>query len=143
MCHGYSGMLLIDTAGYEAPQNVQNYAVYLDSRIRAYHDLKHDAIRVQSESNRDLRNSRGIEEDRNRSSTRSKERSQSLGPRATDGPMRSKTVMGRKLRVMSVEKGLLRETHAVQRMIATLVECKVCLWNLCVLDKMLTYHVVL
>lgn len=42
------------------------------------------------------------------------------------GPQRSKTVMGRKLRVMTVEKGLLRETKAVQRMIDALVECRVC-----------------
>lgn len=34
-------------------------------------------------------------------------------------------MMGRKLRVMTVEKGLLRETKAVHRMIDTLVECRV------------------
>lgn len=33
--------------------------------------------------------------------------------------------MGRKLRVMTVEKGLLRETRVVQKMIDTLVECRV------------------
>jgi hypothetical protein len=40
-------------------------------------------------------------------------------------PQRSKTIMGRKLRIMSVEKGLLRETKTVQTMIDTLVECRV------------------
>lgn len=33
--------------------------------------------------------------------------------------------MGRKLRVMTVDKGLLRETKAVHRMIDALVECRV------------------
>ncbi|KAJ4473659.1 ANTH domain-containing protein [Lentinula aciculospora] len=102
--------------GYAAPQNLQNYAVYLDSRIRAYRDLKHDAIRVQAESNRDMRNSASVEED-NYARGRKKEPSAS-------GPQRSKTIMGRKLRVMTVEKGLLRETKAVHRMIDTLVECR-------------------
>lgn len=49
------------------------------------------------------------------------------------GPQRSKTVMGRKLRVMTVEKGLLRETKAVQRMIDSLVECRVGMNDRCVL----------
>ncbi|KIK61616.1 hypothetical protein GYMLUDRAFT_42631 [Collybiopsis luxurians FD-317 M1] len=98
--------------GYSAPQNLQNYAVYLDSRIRAYRDLKHDAIRVQAESNRDMRNSASVEED---SYARGKKDS---------GPQRSKTIIGRKLRVMTVEKGLLRETKVVHKMIDTLVECR-------------------
>ena len=34
--------------------------------------------------------------------------------------------MGRKLRSMTVEKGLLRETKVVHRMIDALVECRVC-----------------
>ena len=38
---------------------------------------------------------------------------------------RSKTIAGRKLRVMTVEKGLLRETKIVQKMIDGLVECRV------------------
>lgn len=46
-------------------------------------------------------------------------------PSTSAGPTRSKTIMGRKLRVMTVEKGLLRETKAVHRMIDTLVECRV------------------
>jgi hypothetical protein len=111
-----SNIVSVTALGYNAPQNLQNYAIYLDSRIRAYRDLKHDAVRVQSESNRDLRNTNSIEEDM-----------AYRGERGTaKGPQRSKTVMGRKLRVMTVEKGLLRETKAVQRMIDSLVECRVC-----------------
>ncbi|KAH7885870.1 ANTH domain-containing protein [Phlebopus sp. FC_14] len=104
--------------GYNAPQNMQLYALYLDSRIRAYRELKHDAIRVQAETNRDMRVDHSIEEDKayttapKTSSTKSK------------GPQRSKTIMGRKLRVMTVEKGLLRETKVVQKMIDSLVECR-------------------
>ncbi|KAF5316431.1 hypothetical protein D9619_006328 [Psilocybe cf. subviscida] len=101
--------------GYVAPQNLQNYALYLESRIRAYKDLKHDAVRVQAESNRDMRNSQSIEEEgyrgRNTKVTAS-------------APARSKTIMGRKLRSMTVEKGLLRETRAVHGMIDALVECR-------------------
>jgi len=33
--------------------------------------------------------------------------------------------MGRKLRIMTVEKGLLRETKVVQKMIDALCECRV------------------
>jgi hypothetical protein len=106
-------------SAYAAPENLQNYATYLDSRIRAYRDLKHDAVRVQAESNRDMRNSHSIEEDNHRS------RKQPAAAPTPPGPQRSKTIMGRKLRVMTVEKGLLRETKAVHRMIDTLVECRV------------------
>jgi hypothetical protein len=108
--------------GYATPQNLQNYALYLDSRIRAYRDLKHDAIRVQAESNRDLRTSASIEEDR---STSGKDRSTKQP--AASVPTRSKTITGRKLRSMTVEKGLLRETKVVHGMIDALVECRVCL----------------
>lgn len=108
-------------SGYAAPQNLQHYANYLDSRIRAYHDLKHDAVRVQAESNRDMRNSISIEEEGYRSR---KDRNASKISSSTT-PTRSKTMMGRKLRVMTVEKGLLRETKVVHRMIDALVECRV------------------
>ncbi|KAJ7576957.1 ANTH-domain-containing protein [Mycena floridula] len=104
--------------GYAAPENLQNYAVYLESRIRAYSDLKHDAIRVQAETNRDMRNNLSIDEDRHQ-----RGRSSNKTP-APAAPSRSKTIVGRKLRVMTVEKGLLRETKAVHRMIDTLVECR-------------------
>lgn len=100
---------------------MQHYALYLDSRIRAYRELKHDAIRVQAETNRDMRLNNSLEEDMahttapppKASSTKSK------------APHRSKTIIGRKLRVMTVEKGLLRETKTVQKMIDSLVECRV------------------
>ena len=106
--------------GYATPQNLQVYALYLDSRIRAYKDLKHDVIRVQAESNRDLRNSTSIEEEGYRG-----RKDRSTKPPASL-PTRSKTIMGRKLRSMTVEKGLLRETKIVHGMIDTLVECRVC-----------------
>ena len=99
-------------AGYNAPENLSNYATYLDTRIRAFRDLKHDAIRVQSENNRDLRNSAAIE-------------GESVRRKGVPPPDRRKTIMGRKLRVMTVEKGLLRETKVVQKMIDALCECRV------------------
>jgi len=98
--------------GYDAPQNLKAYAGYLDSRIKTYKDLKHDPVRVQSDVNRDMRVEHSIEEDR---------------ARAGGTISRSKTITGRKLRVMTVDKGLLRETKAVQRVISTLLECRVCL----------------
>ncbi|GLB41870.1 putative ANTH domain containing protein [Lyophyllum shimeji] len=110
--------------GYAAPENIQNYAIYLESRIRAYRDLKHDAIRVQAETNRDMRNSTAIEEDGYLSRSRKNKNAATASASASSGPTRSKTIMGRKLRVMTVEKGLLRETKAVHRMIDALVECR-------------------
>jgi phosphatidylinositol-binding clathrin assembly protein len=47
-------------------------------------------------------------------------------PKTPQPVSRSKTIMGRKLRSMTVEKGLLRETKVVHKMIDTLVECRVC-----------------
>ncbi|KDR80609.1 hypothetical protein GALMADRAFT_60535 [Galerina marginata CBS 339.88] len=104
--------------GYVAPQNLQNYALYLDSRIHAYKDLKHDAVKVQAENNRDMRNSQSIEEDGYRG-----RKDRPTNPNAS-APTRSKTIMGRKLRSMAVEKGLLRETKAVHNVIDALVECR-------------------
>ena len=127
--------------GYNAPENLQNYATYLDTRIRAYRDLKHDAIRVQSETNRDMRNSQAIDEGRlangekpiaaksGRRRFGSKQKEPVEEPPApsssSSGVQRSKTMAGRKLRIMTVEKGLLRETKTVQKMIDALVECRV------------------
>ena len=99
--------------GYEAPKNMQNYALYLEARIRTYRDLKHDPIRVQSDANRDHRVESEIEATRGTNTKKS------------NGPQRSKTIMGRKLRSMTVEKGLLRETKAVQKTIDALLECRV------------------
>lgn len=49
---------------------------------------------------------------------------------ASNGSLgRSKTIAGRKLKVMTVEKGLLRETKIVQKQIDALLECKVSAWN--------------
>ncbi|KAI4518092.1 ANTH-domain-containing protein, partial [Schizophyllum commune Loenen D] len=109
--------------GYQAPQNLQHYAIYLDSRIRAFSELKHDAIRVQAENNRDMRNSHVVDDELGINVSKYKAKSERSKP-ASAGVSRSKTVMGRKLRVMTVEKGLLRETKAVHRMIDALVECR-------------------
>ncbi|EIW71887.1 hypothetical protein TREMEDRAFT_41409 [Tremella mesenterica DSM 1558] len=38
--------------GYNPPSNMSNYATYLDIRIRAYREIKHDLVQVQTESNR-------------------------------------------------------------------------------------------
>nr|GAT53584.1 predicted protein [Mycena chlorophos] len=95
--------------GYTAPENVHHYAQYLDSRIKSYRDLKHDAIRVQSDSNRDARVTAGM----------------NGGTAPKEAPLqRSKTLAGRKLRSMTVEKGLLRETRVVHSMIDSLVACR-------------------
>lgn len=111
--------------GYAAPENLQNYAAYLESRIRAYRDLKHDAIRVQSDTNRDMRNSTSLGGGDDSTNVRGKQQQQQhLAPPASTGPTRSKTIIGRKLRVMTVEKGLLRETKIVHHMIDALVECR-------------------
>lgn len=73
-------------------------------------------MQVQSEHNRDMRLSKGIGQD-----------PPPRVPAAKNGGglQRGKTLAGRKLRVMTVEKGLLRETKAVQKQIDTLVECRV------------------
>jgi ANTH domain len=106
-------------SGYNAPTNLQHYALYLDTRIRSYRELKHDAIRVQSETNRDLRLSMSLEDDARQN------RKFSPGESQGAGGSRRKTIMGRKLRVMTVEKGLLRETKVVQKLLDSLVECRV------------------
>lgn len=114
--------------GYTPPQNLTNYAQYLDFRIRAYKDLKHDPIRVQSENNRDMRAEKLDEESRR--SSLGAGGSVGFGNASASGgsmPNRRLTIAGRKLRIMSVEKGLLRETKIVQKMIDVLLECKVCL----------------
>jgi hypothetical protein len=74
-----------------------------------------------------MRNSASIEEDSYYKRSR-KDRTPKAP--ALSGPSRSKTIAGRKLRVMTVEKGLLRETKAVHNMIDALVECRVRIRNL-------------
>lgn len=100
---------------------MNNYAVYLDTRIKAFRELKHDPVRVQAETNRDLRASAALDEPA--PSTSSSRRPASRGNEADASVQRSKTVMGRKLRIMTVEKGLLRETKIVQKVIDALLEC--------------------
>ncbi|KZV91520.1 ANTH-domain-containing protein [Exidia glandulosa HHB12029] len=107
---------------YDTPKHMSNYAVYLDTRIKAFRELKHDPVRVQAETNRDIRASAALDEPAPGSS--SSRRPASRGHDANEaGVQRSKTVMGRKLRVMTVEKGLLRETKIVQKVIDALLEC--------------------
>lgn len=106
--------------GYTPPKNLTNYANYLDYRIKAYRDLKHDPIRVQSENNRDLLSQ---EDDSNRGSISGFGNATPASAGSLAG--RRQTIVGRKLKIMTVEKGLLRETKIVQRMIDALLECKV------------------
>jgi len=106
------------STGHPLPENLSNYAVYIETRARAYRDLQHDAIRVQSESNRDRRLSMAIGS------------GSGGGPSSNGQPNRSKTVVGRKLRVMTVEKGLLRETKIVQKQVDALLGCRVCVPSL-------------
>ncbi|KAI8985698.1 ANTH domain-containing protein [Trametes punicea] len=110
--------------GYNAPQNLQNYAKYLDTRIRAYRELKHDAIRVQSETNRDMRNSQAIDEELERNGKGKRGKNAPPSSSGNSNLQRSATLAGRKLRVMTVEKGLLRETKVVQKMVDALIECR-------------------
>jgi hypothetical protein len=104
---------------------MQHYAIYLDSRIRAYRDLKHDAVKVQSQHQRDLRVNAGIDSELSR---RGQPHAGSHTPSTDSGLKRGKTLAGRKLRIMTVEKGLLRETKAVLKQIDALVECQVRVW---------------
>lgn len=71
-----------------------------------------------------MRNSHVVDDELGINVSKYKAKSERSKP-ASAGVSRSKTVMGRKLRVMTVEKGLLRETKAVHRMIDALVECRV------------------
>ena len=38
--------------GYAPPSNMGSYANYLDVRVRSWREMKHDVLRIQSESNR-------------------------------------------------------------------------------------------
>ena len=105
-----SRTLQLCSSGYSAPENLGAYANYLQSRINAFRELKHDAVRVQSESNRDHRLTL-MDGDREWG--------------GNGGVSRSKTIVGRKLRVMTVGKGLLRETKIVQGVVDDLVNTKV------------------
>lgn len=69
-----------------------------------------------------MRNSAAIQEEMGSSSRRARAK---IRETPSTGVQRSKTLAGRKLRVMTVEKGLLRETKIVQKMIDALLECRV------------------
>ncbi|EIM19757.1 ANTH-domain-containing protein [Wallemia mellicola CBS 633.66] len=75
-------------------QNIQSYSNYLDSRIKSYKDLRHDIIKSQTSS---------------RGSSRS-----SLDPSQRPN----------QLRLLTVEKGLLREVKHVQKLIDALTTCR-------------------
>ncbi|EOR00226.1 ENTH domain-containing protein C19F8.03c [Wallemia ichthyophaga EXF-994] len=90
----------IDWDGRTTPQNIQAYATYLDLRIKAYRDLKHDVIKVQSETRGSSANSRR--------------------PRSSFDP----TGRPSQLRLLTVEKGLLREVKHVQKLIDSITACR-------------------
>lgn len=69
-----------------------------------------------------MRNSQAIDEEMDHGS---RKRGKNPPPAPTSSLQRGKTMSGRKLRVMTVEKGLLRETKVVQKMVDALVECRV------------------
>lgn len=69
-----------------------------------------------------MRNSQAIDEEMDHGS---RKRGKNPPPAPTSSLQRGKTMSGRKLRVMTVEKGLLRETKVVQKMVDVLVECRV------------------
>lgn len=95
-----------------------------------------------------MRNSAAIEEDRVHEQQHERRRfGRRKGRDSDDGapssssstPQRSKTIAGRKLRVMTVEKGLLRETKIVQKMIDSLVECRVRSTPICFTHVIINY----
>lgn len=43
---------MLTPSGYHPPSNLGAYASYLDMRIRAFRDLRHDLVYLQTESNR-------------------------------------------------------------------------------------------
>ena len=86
-----------------------HYADYLDSRIRAWKELKHDLVRVQTESNR---------------------RSDGLSAgctslKAVNPSSLTSVAKARRLRHLPVDKGLLREVKQVQNILDSLIMCKV------------------
>ncbi|KAJ6548700.1 ANTH domain-containing protein [Mycena capillaripes] len=92
------------------PGYLPNYAKCLDSRIQAYRDLEHDTLRVQAHSIHDPRTTAVVKD---------------VSPLR-----RSENRVGPKLRSMTVEEGLFRETRTVQRMVDALVGCRLYLDDL-------------
>lgn len=101
------------------------YAHYLQTRITAYKELKHDVVRVQAENNR-------ASIYRNQTEGVSGQ-SVSVHPFERPSHRLSRIVWvyhfdaerARKLKSLTVEKGLLRETQQVQKVIDSLVKCEV------------------
>jgi hypothetical protein len=97
------------------------YAQYLDTRIRVFRDLKHDLVRVQTESNR---RSDGLGAGCELAplpapvSARGRQDAEALADRIA--------AKARRLRHLPVEKGLLREVKAIQRILDSLLQCRVC-----------------
>lgn len=90
----------VDWDGRTTPQNIQAYAIYLDVRIKAFRELKHDIIKAQTE--------------RRGSSSSSRRPRSSLDP--TGRPTQ--------IRLLTVDKGLLREVKHVQKLIDALTACR-------------------
>jgi hypothetical protein len=124
-------ILVHQRTGYSATQSLKSYAMYLDSRITCYRALKHDPIRVQSENNR-------------MSVYDGPAGGECLAPLCflfgekvgLDGECRGweadawlewviATGKPKKLNSLSVDKGLLREVREVQKVMASLVLCRV------------------
>ena len=98
---------------------MSSYAKYLDSRIAAFKILKHDVVRVQNESNR-----------RSDGQSGACELLALFGSTPNPDIYELKLTFqakARRLRHLSVEKGLLREVKAIQRVLDSLVLCKVSL----------------
>lgn len=92
--------------GYSATKTLQTYAIYLEARITAYKNLRHDPIRVQSENN-------------------SNRMSMAGGAGTGGGAGGSAGGRARKLNSLTVDKGLLREVREVQKIVGCLIQCRV------------------
>jgi hypothetical protein len=91
--------------GYSATKTLQTYAIYLEARITAYKNLRHDPIRVQSENNSN--------------------RMSMAGTAGGGGAGGGAAGRARKLNSLTVDKGLLREVREVQKIVGCLIQCRV------------------
>ena len=98
--------------GHDSAQNLSKYASYLDRRIRTYGALHYDIIRDKAE--------------------RRGERSLCIVlPTSYAAKGERDGIKGcNRLRTITVEKGLLRETTLLQKQMDSLAECKVRLLSL-------------
>lgn len=85
---------ILFSVGYDAPRMLAPYAAYIDERIKAYKQLQRDPIRTSDSGGR------------SRSSSNASEGSGS----------------GQRLRRLTVEKGLLRETAVAQKVCNRLLD---------------------